>query len=160
MTNSNFLYNLSMDGKENLNSITLNKTENEKKKEPKNLWILVKEAEEREKEYLSELNQLRATLQVNFGSNGKVVPDVLSGLEYGTLQMLIKVLQYYDAKINLLLETCKDVYRKHCLGQEDISWNELDQKVMTTLCEVLGDNRFQSWLEELNEEQKGNDNEI
>ena len=42
-----------------------------------------------------------------------------------------------------LLQTVKLAYRKHCLGDDSIGWDELEKFLLDTLCEVMGDERFQ-----------------
>ena len=45
-----------------------------------------------------------------------------------------------------LTEILKEVYRKHCLGMDDIGWDELGEAMRDCLCEMLGDKGFQKWI--------------
>lgn len=56
---------------------------------------------------------------------------------------------------NILLETLKRCYLKHHLNDPDIGWDELDDEMMTTLCEAMGDKEFQKWLGGENEKYLG-----
>ena len=48
----------------------------------------------------------------------------------------------------------QSAYRKHHLGQDNIGWNELSDRMCDTLCNVMGDTAFQKWLEEQTEDGK------
>jgi hypothetical protein len=48
-----------------------------------------------------------------------------------------------------LLTAVKLAYRKHCLGDDSIGWDELDKFLHNTLCEVMGDEEYQKWLEQV-----------
>lgn len=39
-------------------------------------------------------------------------------------------------------------YRKHHLGDESIGWDELSDEIETVLCEIMSDEKFQSWAED------------
>lgn len=38
-------------------------------------------------------------------------------------------------------------YRKHCLDDESVGWNELTDSLCTILAEFMGDREFQRWSE-------------
>jgi hypothetical protein len=38
-------------------------------------------------------------------------------------------------------------YRKHHLGEEDIGWDELSTVLHNALCEAMGDEGYQRWME-------------
>lgn len=40
-------------------------------------------------------------------------------------------------------------YRKHHLGDDSIGWDELSEKLLDTLCNVMGAAEFVAWLEEV-----------
>lgn len=44
------------------------------------------------------------------------------------------------------LSTLKMAYRKHCLGDESVGWNELGDRLCDALCNAMGDREFQKWL--------------
>ena len=44
------------------------------------------------------------------------------------------------------VEALKLAYRKHCLGDDSIGWNELSDCLLDALCNELGDDGFQKWL--------------
>jgi len=48
-------------------------------------------------------------------------------------------------KMDSLLEACKLAYRKHVLSDDDIGWDELDDKLLDTLCNVMGEKEFIKW---------------
>jgi hypothetical protein len=48
-----------------------------------------------------------------------------------------------------LLDTVKLVYMKHCLNDPEIGWEELSDKLLNTLCNVMGDKGYQEWLEKV-----------
>jgi hypothetical protein len=47
----------------------------------------------------------------------------------------------------MLLHTLQSAYRKHCLGDDSIGWDELSEQILDCLCTVMGDEEFNSWLE-------------
>jgi hypothetical protein len=52
----------------------------------------------------------------------------------------------------ILLEVVGLAYRKHHLGDMSISWEELSDKLLDALCNVMGDELFNKWLEEIKKE--------
>ena len=53
-----------------------------------------------------------------------------------------------DVKINVkLLNAVQMAYRKHCLDDEGIGWDELETILHNVLCESMGDVEYQKWLE-------------
>uniref|UniRef100_A0A6M3KVA8 Uncharacterized protein n=1 Tax=viral metagenome TaxID=1070528 RepID=A0A6M3KVA8_9ZZZZ len=51
--------------------------------------------------------------------------------------------------ITRLVDTITLAYRKHHLGDESIGWDELGECLLNTLCDVLGDDGYQQWLESI-----------
>ena len=45
-----------------------------------------------------------------------------------------------------MLKTLKMCYCKHHLNDPNIGWDELSNELMTTLCEIMGDKEFNTWL--------------
>lgn len=52
-----------------------------------------------------------------------------------------------DGDSTELLEAVKLAYRKHHLGDDSIGWDELSEKLQDVLCEAMGDEAFQAWIE-------------
>jgi len=48
-----------------------------------------------------------------------------------------------------LLKTLKRCYRKHWLDDDSIGWQELGTEIYDCLCNVMGDEWFVQWLENL-----------
>jgi hypothetical protein len=44
-----------------------------------------------------------------------------------------------------LLETLQMVYRKHCLDDESIGWEELGTRLHDTLCKAMTDKGYVEW---------------
>lgn len=42
----------------------------------------------------------------------------------------------------------KMAYRKHVLGDEDIGWNQLGDRLCDALCNAIGNKGFRAWLTE------------
>ena len=47
-----------------------------------------------------------------------------------------------------LVHALKMAYRKHQLDDESIGWNELTPIMANALCEAIGDQAFQDWIDE------------
>lgn len=47
-----------------------------------------------------------------------------------------------------LLAVAKLAYRKHHLDDQNVGWDELSDRLCDALCNVMGDARFQAWLQE------------
>lgn len=47
------------------------------------------------------------------------------------------------------LSALKLAYRKHHLGDEEVGWNELSDRLCDALCNATGDTDFQKWLVEV-----------
>lgn len=45
-----------------------------------------------------------------------------------------------------LLDAVQKAYRKHCMGDESIGWEELDDILLNALCNAMGDAGYQQWL--------------
>ena len=56
---------------------------------------------------------------------------------------------------SILINACKNAYRKHSLDDSDIGWTELSETLAATLAEVLGDKEFARWSEEVAREKNG-----
>lgn len=48
-----------------------------------------------------------------------------------------------------LLEAAKLAYRKHHLGDDKVGWSELSEALLDALCEAMGDEAFQAWVDEV-----------
>ena len=48
-----------------------------------------------------------------------------------------------------LFYACRMAYRKHCLNEESIGWDELSEILKEALCNHMGDEGFILWLDEL-----------
>ena len=48
-----------------------------------------------------------------------------------------------------LLYACKAAYRKHCLNDESIGWDELSDILKEALCNAMSDEGFVLWLHEI-----------
>lgn len=46
-----------------------------------------------------------------------------------------------------LLSACKLAYRKHHLNDDSIGWDELANSLRDALCNEMGDDTFQKWLQ-------------
>ena len=46
-----------------------------------------------------------------------------------------------------LLTACQMAYKKHHLGDESIGWDELSSALLDALCNEMGDEGYQNWLE-------------
>lgn len=51
-----------------------------------------------------------------------------------------------DHRIEQATEALKLAYRKHHLGDEAVGWNELGDKLLNALCELMTDKGFQEWM--------------
>lgn len=49
-----------------------------------------------------------------------------------------------------LMRAMKAAYRKHCLDDPSIGWDELDGLLVDTLSNVLGDKAFRQWRRSIN----------
>ncbi len=47
---------------------------------------------------------------------------------------------------DILLNAVQKAYRKHHLNDPNIGWEELSDILFNSLCEVMTDKGFQSWL--------------
>ncbi len=45
-----------------------------------------------------------------------------------------------------LLNCIRLAYRKHCQNDDSIGWDELDKILLNTLCNAMGDDKFNEWL--------------
>ena len=53
-----------------------------------------------------------------------------------------------------LLLACQSAYRKHCLSDDTIGWEELSEILLNVLCNVMGDKGYQDWLAALKQEKE------
>ena len=65
----------------------------------------------------------------------------------GHQEKLLSHIETLEEENGQLLEAVKNAYRKHHLGDESIGWDELDDLLKDTLCEVLSDKGFQEFLD-------------
>lgn len=67
---------------------------------------------------------------------------------YPEIPLSVKYVKEENVKINnKLLDVVQKAYQKHCLDDDSIGWDELDDMLHDTLCEVMGDKEYQKWLE-------------
>jgi len=45
------------------------------------------------------------------------------------------------------INALKIAYRKHCIGDETIGWQELEEVLFDALCNELGNDEFTRWSE-------------
>jgi hypothetical protein len=50
-----------------------------------------------------------------------------------------------------LLKAAKLAYRKHCMGDDRVGWEDVDSALLDALCEVLGDRGFERWRKTVGE---------
>ncbi len=48
-----------------------------------------------------------------------------------------------------LLMAVQIAYRKHCLNDDSIGWNELSDILQNALCEAMTDGGYQDWLKKI-----------
>jgi hypothetical protein len=48
-----------------------------------------------------------------------------------------------------VLETLMMAYRKHCMEDDSIGWDELGDRLFNSLCLLLGDDGFIKWKERI-----------
>ncbi|MDY6857332.1 MAG: hypothetical protein SWO11_22040 [Thermodesulfobacteriota bacterium] len=53
-----------------------------------------------------------------------------------------------------LLNACKLAYRKHVLNDDSIGWNELGDCLLDAICNEIGDDGYQQWLQQVKSEDK------
>lgn len=46
-----------------------------------------------------------------------------------------------------LLDACKLAYRKHVLNDDSIGWDELGNCLLDAICNEIGDDGYQQWLQ-------------
>ncbi len=51
-----------------------------------------------------------------------------------------------------LLTACQLAYRKHCMNDDSIGWNELADCLLDAICDEIGDDGYQEWLQKVKEE--------
>ena len=44
---------------------------------------------------------------------------------------------------------CQMAYRKHCLNDESVGWDQLSDILKESLCNAMGDDGFLIWLDHL-----------
>jgi hypothetical protein len=65
---------------------------------------------------------------------------------------IVEAVETLKSNNDCLLEAVQMVYRKHNLCDLDIGWEELGDKLLNTLCNVMGESSFNDWVNK--EEQK------
>jgi len=45
-----------------------------------------------------------------------------------------------------MIDALKMAYRKYCLNDESIGWDELSDCLLAALCNELGDDEYQKWI--------------
>lgn len=50
-----------------------------------------------------------------------------------------------------MLEALKLAYRKHSMGDESVGWEELSERLLDTLCNVVGPQEYIKWANEIRE---------
>jgi hypothetical protein len=58
------------------------------------------------------------------------------------------VIKEIERQRDTLLSAVKYAYRKHHLGDENIGWDELSEILQCALCEAMGDEGCEKWVEE------------
>jgi hypothetical protein len=48
-----------------------------------------------------------------------------------------------------MLEALKLAYRKHSCGEESLGWTEVTDVILNAICEAIGDEGYQAWVETL-----------
>lgn len=71
------------------------------------------------------------------------------------IQDLTNLKVHLSRENKLMLKTLQQVYRKHHMNDPSIEWEELDEMVFDTLCDVMGDEVFQEWVKKVKEDQNG-----
>jgi len=51
-----------------------------------------------------------------------------------------------EKEVERLLVSLQMAYRKHHLNDDSIGWEELSTSLLNTLCNVMGDEGYQEWL--------------
>lgn len=55
----------------------------------------------------------------------------------------------FSGRERSLLDALKMVHRKHCMNDDSIGWDELEERVVGVLCDVMGDENYLAWMEDL-----------
>ena len=53
-----------------------------------------------------------------------------------------------------LLDACKLAYRKHVLNDDSVGWDELGNCLLDAICNEIGDDGYQQWLQQVNSADK------
>lgn len=64
----------------------------------------------------------------------------------------LHIRQQYAEQRRMALETLQIVYRKHVLDDPSIGWDELGYRVLDTLCNIMGNDEFNKWRKQYDEE--------
>lgn len=57
-----------------------------------------------------------------------------------------EILEKAKKELVPVIDACKMAYRKHCLNDDSVGWEELDCALEYALCNVLGNDGFTQWL--------------
>lgn len=58
-----------------------------------------------------------------------------------------KAKQMFQSQVTMAVACLKKVYRKHAMSDESIGWDEVENHIQNTLCELMGDGNFSNWVE-------------
>jgi len=75
-----------------------------------------------------------------------------------SLPSLREALEKATGKVEVnesLVDALKAVYRKHVMDDDSIGWDELSDIVKDALCDAIGDERFNEFLSEVKDVEKG-----
>jgi len=75
-----------------------------------------------------------------------------------SLPALREALEKATGKVEVnesLVDALKAVYRKHVMDDDSIGWDELSDIVKDALCDAIGDERFNEFLSEVKDVEKG-----
>lgn len=52
-----------------------------------------------------------------------------------------------DERLEWALSALRMAYRKHHMGDEEIGWEELSEHLQNTICNIVGDDQFQAFID-------------
>jgi len=88
-------------------------------------------------------NDLRKAARAVFLATEEDIAHDLSG-KLNKAAREIDDLRYKADRSTIALKLC---YMKHVADSDRIGWEELSGELCDTLCEIMGDDEFQKWLE-------------
>lgn len=71
------------------------------------------------------------------------------GAQRSKIDKLEMIAETVSSDRDALAEAVKLAYRKHHMGDEDVGWNELSDRLRDALCNSMGDVGYQRWVAEL-----------